>query len=139
MDRYGRYVPKPAHGSAHLPRRCASSRLMIDAALSIYERVTDPRLLVRRVNVTAEHVLPEGSFTKEKESGYEQLDLFTDYEAKKAEEAREEEALEKEHALQLATLQIREKYGKNAILKGTNFNKASTARDRNRQIGGHKA
>ncbi|MCR4641455.1 MAG: DNA methylase [Lachnospiraceae bacterium] len=139
LDRYDRAVPKPAHGSAHLPRRCASSRLMIDAALEIYERVTDPRLLIRRVNVIAEHVLPEGSLPEKKEHEYEQLDLFTDYEARSREEAREEEALEKEHALQLATLKIREKYGKNALLKGTNFNKASTARERNAQIGGHRA
>ncbi|MBR5421287.1 MAG: DNA methylase [Lachnospiraceae bacterium] len=138
-DRYGRAVPEPAHGSARLPKRCASTRLFIEAAMEIYERTVDPRLLVRRMSIAAEHVLPEAECDKKEEPSYEQLDLFTDYEAREREAAGEEERLQKEKALQQATLEIHRKYGRNALLKGTDFKEGATARERNRQIGGHKA
>ena len=137
LDWYGRYVPKHAHGSANLDRQTSSTRLITEAVMKLYEKIIDPNLLIRRVNICAAGVVSEESL-KEKDT-YEQLDLFTDYETKVREEKEESEKLAKEKALQLATLDIKTKYGKNAILKGTNFLEGSTARDRNRQVGGHKA
>ena len=137
LDWYGRYVPKHAHGTANLGRQTASTRIITDAVMEIFKRTVDPSLYIRRVNICASRVISEDSVKEE--HGYEQLDLFTDYAAKEEEDRQEEERLSREKALQLATLDIKTKYGKNAILKGTNFLEASTARDRNRQVGGHKA
>ncbi len=137
LDWYGRYVPKHGHGTANLGRMTSSTRLITDAVMKLYEDVTDPSLFIRRVNICASRVIPEEE--EAKKGRYEQLDLFTDYETKEKNDREEEERLAKEKALQLAELDIKGKYGKNAILKGTNFLEGSTARDRNRQVGGHKA
>lgn len=131
-DFYGRYVPKHAHGSANLQRPTASSRLITDAALEIFERTVDPKLLVRRLNISANQVLAEAQ--TEKQERYEQLDLFTDY----AEKERQEEALEREKRRQKAMLHIKRRFGKNAILKGTDLCEGATMIERNGQIGGHK-
>lgn len=131
-DFYGRYVPKHAHGSANLQRPTASSRLITDAALEIFERTVDPKLLVRRLNISANQVLAEAQ--TEKQERYEQLDLFTDY----AEKERQEEALEREKRRQKAMLHIKRRFGKNAILKGTDLCEGATTIERNGQIGGHK-
>ncbi len=141
IDHYGREVPGHAHGTANLERLTSSSRMICDAVCALYERITDPDLLVRRVSVCANNVVPECEAAKQlaKESEYEQLDLFTDYEARDREESLKEERLEKERSLQHATVEIRQKFGKNAILKGTNFKEGAMTRERNMQIGGHKA
>lgn len=131
-DFYGRYVPKHAHGSANLQRPTASSRLITEAALEIFERTVDPKLLVRRLNISANQVLAEAQ--TEKQERYEQLDLFTDY----AEKERQEEALEREKRRQKAMLHIKRRFGKNAILKGTDLCEGATTIERNGQIGGHK-
>ena len=133
MDHYGRLIPKHAHGSAALSRRCASARIILDAVMGLYDRIVDPCLLVRRINLTAcsvaradsgaEAVLPE------------QMDLFGDHSRREA----EDRMLEREMRRQQALLQIRKKYGKNAILKGMSLMEGATARERNGQIGGHKA
>ncbi|MCR5688467.1 MAG: DNA methylase [Lachnospiraceae bacterium] len=136
LDWYGRLVPKHGHGTAPLGRFTSSTRLITDAVMELYERVTDPSLFIRRINVCAGRVVPEEE-AKEADS-YEQLDLFSVF-GEGAENADEEERLAKERSLQLATLNIKEKYGKNAILKGTNFLEGATAMERNRQVGGHKA
>lgn len=136
-DHYGRKVPKHAHGTCNLGRRTASSRLITDAVLELFDRIVDPRLLVRRLNVTVNHVVEEAAIRREPVA--EQLDLFTDYEALERERQQEAQRLEKEKKLQLAMLEIKKKFGKNAILKGTNLEEGATARERNRQIGGHKA
>lgn len=137
IDRYGRSVPKHAHGTANLDRKTASIRLITDAVMKLYENIMDRDLLVRRVNICANNLIPETDAQEAQE--YEQLDLFTDYEEKKKSRDREDMILAKEKALMKATLDIKDKYGKNAILKGTNFLEGATTRDRNAQVGGHKA
>ena len=130
LDHYGRAVPQHAHGTANLHRRCASARLITQAMLELYDRIVDPVLLVRRVNIAALNVTNPGPVEQEW-----QMDLFSDF----AQREREEQELEREGRRQRALLKIRKKYGKNAILKGMNFLEGATTRDRNAQIGGHKA
>ena len=132
-DNYGRSVPKQAHGSINLGRHTSSTKLISKAVLELFDRIVDENLLVRRVNLAANHVIDETSI--EEADRPEQLNLFTDYEAHKQEEAE----LEREKRVQKSTLAIRKKYGKNAILKGTNLEEGATTIDRNSQIGGHKA
>ena len=136
-DRYGRQIPKHANGTANLGKYSSSSKLIIDAASGLFERITDKKLLIRRLYLTANRVKGEGSVPED--TGGEQLDIFTDY--TKEEEKREAEALElaRERKKQEAMLDIKRKYGKNAILKGMNLEEGATAQDRNQQIGGHKA
>lgn len=136
-DRYGRSVPKHAHGTETLGCYTSSAREIVAAALRLYERIVDPKLLVRRVYVVAGRVLPEGSAPEPPKA--EQLDLFTDYARVEEREAAEAEALARERKRQDAILAIRKKYGKNAILKGMNFEQGAMTRERNGQIGGHKA
>jgi DNA polymerase V len=118
-DHYGRQVPKHAHGTQNLTAPSSSLAEITKATLTLFDRIVNPLLFVRRLNLTANHVVPEAGV---------QLDLFTDY-----------EALAKERRLQEARLSIRAKFGKNAILRGLNFEEGATARERNQQIGGHKA
>ena len=132
-DYYGRKVPKHAVGPANLGQYTASTRLIMDAVMELYDRITDPNLLVRQVNITANHVLPEREIVSSQMP--EQLDLFADPEADRKREAE----LEREKRRQQAVLSIRKKYGKNAIVKGMNLEEGATAMDRNQQIGGHKA
>ncbi len=136
-DFYGRKVPKHAHGTANLGRHTASTRLITEAVMELCGRITDENLLVRRMNLTANHVLYESDVPPS--DAPEQLDLFTDYEALEKERESEEAALQREKRRQQALLQIKKRYGKNAILKGMNFEEGATARDRNSRIGGHKA
>ncbi|MBE7004093.1 MAG: DNA methylase [Ruminococcaceae bacterium] len=137
VDRYGRKVPKHAHGTESLPHRTSSTRELVDAAMRLYDRIVDPRLLVRRVYVVAGRVLPETDAPQDSEA--EQLDLFTNY-AQAAEQAEKDAAaLEREKKRQAAILAIRQKYGKNAILKGMNFEDGAMTRERNGQVGGHRA
>ncbi|MCM1271968.1 MAG: DNA methylase [Clostridium sp.] len=137
MDRYGRSIPKHAHGTENLTRQTSSSSMLLDAATRLYDRIVDKNLLIRRITLTANKVVDETSVTKQEV--YEQLDLFTDYEMIEQKRAQEEAGLEKERHLQEALLNIKKKYGKNAILKGTSYTEGATAKDRNAQIGGHKA
>ncbi len=136
-DRYGRRIPRHAHGSVNLERPTASARLITGAVLELYGRIADPALLLRRITVTAAKVTPKGAALPE--APPEQLDLFTDYAAEEARRQAEEQALRKEEKMQQAMLDIRKKYGKNAITKGTSYQEGATGLDRNRQIGGHKA
>ena len=132
-DRYGRKMPKYAHGSENIGRFTASTKLITQAAMSLFDRTVDKKLLVRRMYIVANHVVTEAQAAKESE--YEQLDFFTD--AKKNED--EESSLKKEKDMQKAIVKIKQKYGKNAIVKGMNLEEGATALERNRQIGGHKA
>lgn len=136
-DRYGRPVPKHAHGTIHLKAQTSSTKQIIDAVLALYDRIVDQNLLVRRLNVTADHVTEEKNTTQKEV--YEQLDLFTDYAALERERQEEKQALEREKKIQRAMLDIKKKYGKNAIVKGMNLEEGATGMNRNRQIGGHKA
>ncbi len=136
-DWYGRLVPKHAHGSVCLKCMTASSQMIIDALLALYPDITDRELMIRRVNICAARIVRSPEICTDDE--YEQLDLFTDYEAAERLRQAERARLQKERSLQIAELEIKEKYGKNAILKGTNFLEGAMTRERNMQIGGHKA
>lgn len=136
-DRYGRKVPKHAHGTTNLKKKTSSTRLITDATMELYDRITDRNLLIRRITVTANKLVDENSVQQEEE--YEQLDLFTDYEAQQKKKEKEDADLEKERRMQQAMLSIKKKFGKNAVLKGMNLQEGATARERNEQIGGHKA
>ena len=138
IDHYGRTVPKPAHGSVNLGKYTSSSKLILDAIVDLYERITQPDLLVRRVTVTANHVISEERIPNPEDKG-EQLDLFTDYTAVTAERERAENEERKEKSLQHAMIAIKHKFGKNAILKGSNLQAGGMTIERNQQIGGHKA
>ena len=132
-DPYGRKIPKHAHGTANLGRRTSSTRLITDAVMDLFDRIVDRNLLVRRINLVAANVLPEQAV--QQELSFQQLDLFADTQKQEEEEAQ----LEREKRRQQAVLSIRKKFGKNAILKGMNYEEGATTRDRNSQIGGHKA
>ena len=137
-DHYGRQIPKHAHGTANLDGHTSSTKKIMCAASELFDRIVDKNLLVRRLNIVANHVLPEADEPK-KNDGFEQLDLFTDYAALEANQERERAELEREKKMQQAMLTIKKKFGKNAILKGMNLEEGATAKDRNAQIGGHKA
>ena len=136
-DRYGRRIPKHAHGTGNLDRQTSSAKLIIEKTLELYDRIMNRKLLIRRISLTANHLADE-SAVKEK-TVYEQMDLFTDYAALEKEREKEQVALERERKMQKAVLDIRRKFGKNAILKGMNLEEGATARDRNGKIGGHQA
>ncbi len=138
VDHYGRRVPTPAHGSMSLEKHTSSTRLILDAALELFDKITDPNLFIRRVNVTANHVLSESVLKREKDKP-QQLDLFTDYEAEAKKLEQEKKADTKEKNLQHVLLNIKNKFGKNAILKGANLQEGAMTIERNQQIGGHKA
>ena len=110
----------------------------MSAVSELYDRIVDKDLLVRRMYVVANHVLPETDAPKKNNEMF-QLDLFTNYAAEEAQQKAEAEEMEREKKIQAATLAIKKKYGKNAILKGMNLQKGATAKERNEQIGGHKA
>lgn len=137
-DWYGRRVPKPVHGSQNLGRHVVSSERIVEAARTIFDRIADETLLMRRFNVSVGNLLTADE-VKEKESRPQQLDLFTDIEAQDQARAEEDAALEKEKRRQEALLNIRDKYGKNAVVKGLNLKEGATAIERNSQVGGHKA
>mgnify|MGYP001068671738 FL=1 len=136
-DRYGRSIPKHAHGTANLEEYTASTKRIIAAALELFERIIDQDLLSRRLTITAGRVLPEDEAPQKK--AFEQLDLFTNYAAVQEQQEREAADLEREKKVQRTVLDIKKRFGKNAILKGMNFQEGATAKDRNSTIGGHKA
>ena len=138
-DPYGRKIPKHAHGTAKLDRYTNSARQITAAVMELFEQVVDPNLLVRRLNLAAGNVVAEQVAASASEAAPEQLDLFTDYTARQAQQEKEQAAQEKEKRRQQAVLAIKKKYGKNAILKGMNLQEGATTKDRNEQIGGHKA
>ena len=132
VDPYGRRVPKPVHGSCKLKNHTSSTEILVDAVLGIYDQLVDRTLGIKRVTIGFGNVLDESKVVMD---NFQQLDLFTDYEKLEEEKAR----LEREKRLQNTMLQIQGRYGKNAILKGTNLQEGATTMERNQQIGGHKA
>lgn len=134
-DHYGRAIPKHAHGTQNLAYRSNAESELVAAALSVFDRTVDSALLIRRVNITATHTLPEQCGTVIRQ---EQMDLFAEPD-QELRRKRETAVKERERQRQRTVLSIKEKYGKNAILTGTNFCEGATARERNRQIGGHRA
>lgn len=137
VDRYGRKVPKHAHGTVNLSSHTSSTKIIINAMMDLYEKIVNPNLSVRRITITANNLLDENSVVDT--DTYEQLNLFTDYVAVQKEQSEKQEALSKERKLQEAMIEVKKKYGKNAILKGTNLQEGATTIERNKQIGGHKA
>ena len=136
-DRYGRKMPKHAHGTVNLKGASSSSKVILEAVMDLFARIVNPKLLVRRIYITANHVADEKTVSMKTE--FEQMNLFVDYAAREAEQKAESERLARERKLQEASLAIKKKFGKNAILKGMNLEEGATARQRNSQIGGHKA
>lgn len=137
IDRYGRAVPKHAHGTINLKGHTSSTVEITEKVMELYDRIVDPTLLVRRINMTVNHLEVESAVVQKEE--YEQLDLFTDYAQKEEKDREERQMREREKNMQHAMIDIKKKYGKNAIIKGMNLQEGATACDRNRQIGGHKA
>ena len=112
----------------------SSANDLLRAVTALYDRIVDPNLLIRRLSISANKLLPEADAPKEEA---EQLDLFTDYAAKEQREQADEAAYARERKIQEAMLGIKKKYGKNAILKGMNLEEGATAKERNQTIGGH--
>ena len=135
-DYYGRVCPKHAHGTGNLDRYTSSGRAIVNAMMELYDRITDPDLLIRRITIAACGLIPEKDIPEEAPV---QLDLFTDYAEleRKKEEAKAAEA--KEKRLQKATLLMQERFGKNAVLKGMNLQEKATTIERNGMVGGHRA
>lgn len=128
---------KHAHGTENLKQYTSSAKMLMMSATKLFERIVNPDLMVRRIYLTASHVINEDFHSRE--DHFEQLDLFTDYSALEKQKMRESADLRRERQWQKAILDIKKKYGKNAILRGMNFEDGATARERNKQIGGHKA
>ena len=142
IDYYGREVPQHAHGTANLGQFTSSTRKITEAIVKLYDTIVNPDLLIRRLNISTNHVISEERLTqmqaKQLQNGV-QLDLFTDYESMAKQQAEEEARRTKERQIQETLLHIKQKFGKNSILRGLNLDEGATAIDRNQQIGGHKA
>lgn len=137
IDRYGRRVPKHAHGTANLEKKTASTKLIIDAVLALYDRIVDKNLLIRRLNIAANNVVDKK--TIESEPQYEQVDLFSYFDKNEQDKEKDKKRLERENKMQEAMLDIKTRFGKNAVLKGTDLCEGATTIQRNNQIGGHRA
>ena len=124
------------HGSVNLERFTSSGRIITEAMMGLFDRCVDPNLLVRRITVVANHIISENDIPADADA--DQPDLFTDYEALEKQKAEEQAELDKEKRLQQAIIGIKNRMGKNAILKGTNFVEGATGKERNEQIGGHR-
>ena len=135
VDAYGRQKPKHAHGTVNLDSKTSSARLMTKAVLDLYDKIVNRRLYIRRLTLVAARIIDEN--TAKSQNNIEQLDLFSTI--TEADRQKEEKALEKEKRLQKTVLDLKHKYGKNAILKGMNFMDGATMKERNGQIGGHRA
>lgn len=136
-DMYGRKVPKHAHGSIKLGEYTSSTSIIVSSVMELFDKIVDRNLLVRRINISANNLVEEKDIKHEPVE--EQLQLFVDYEEREKKQEATKEELAKEKAMQKALIDIKMKYGKNAIIKGMNLEEGATAMDRNRQIGGHKA
>jgi len=137
INRYGKAVPKYAHGTVNLKGHSSSSSVIMKAIAGLYDRIVNPDFFIRRINITSNRVVSEKLITSSKEP--QQLDLFVDYQTFKEQKIKEQIMLKKERELQETRLVIQQRFGKNAILKGLNYAEGATAKDRNKQIGGHKA
>ena len=134
-DPYGRKVPKHGHGTETFPEHTASEKHIMEAIVRLYRRIADPNLLVRRITLAACRLIPE----REKQQRFQQLDIFTDPIEEQRRQEAEDQRLDKEKRKQKALLGIRKRFGKNAVMKGMNLEEGATTKDRNEQVGGHKA
>lgn len=138
VDRYGRVKPKNAHGTINLGRATSATTIIVKRTTDLYEKITDENLLVRRINITANHIIPENMVPEQKEE-VAQLDLFTDFEEEQKKKEKQEQELKRELKRQKSIVAVHRKFGKNALLKGMNLEEGATMKDRNHQVGGHKA
>ncbi|MBO7489284.1 MAG: DNA methylase [Bacteroidales bacterium] len=139
-DYYGRLAPKPAHGTTRLQFATASATIITNTILQLFDSIVKPNLLIRRITIDAYNVFPDGIEDCQRTLQQpQQFDLFTDYEEYEKQQEQQSKILKKERKMQEAVIGIKRKFGKNAILKGLNFEDGATAKERNRQIGGHKA
>ena len=138
IDHYGRRVPKPAHGTVSLKKHSSSTKELLHETLALYDRIVSPTLMVRRITITMGKLIDEDSATKQDEDVV-QFDLFSDTEKEAKESEAAEHAEQKEKSLQHAMIAIKNKFGKNAILKAANLKEEARAIARNSEIGGHKA
>lgn len=136
-DRYGRKVPKHAHGTVNFSKHTSSTRQIMEGVAELFENIVDKNLFVRRLNIAANKVIDEKQIAAEDIP--QQLELFTNYDDALEQEKEEAIEFEKEKKIQKTLLDIKKKYGKNAVLKGINFEAGGTTKSRNDQIGGHKA
>lgn len=136
VDFYGRKMPRHAHGTVKFKVATSSSKIMRESVSVLFDRIVNKELMVRRLNITALNIKNE---TINQGPSYEQMSLFVDYNKEDQLRKQESKRLEEEKVLQKTMIDIQEKFGKNAALKGMNFEEGATARERNKQIGGHKA
>lgn len=136
-DNYGRKLPKSAHGTVNIEKHTSSTRMITQSVLTLFDKIVDENLLVRRINMSVNHVIREENVKNEQ--AFEQLDMFTDYKEVEQKKKAQEDELKKERKIQEAMLSIKKKYGKNALLKGMNLQQGATAKSKNDKIGGHKA
>ena len=136
MDHYGRFIPKHSHGTVRLEKKTSSTRIIMASIMKLFDEIIKDKLLVRRVNISANNLISEEM--ENKQVVYKQFDLFSD--SKQIEETRQKEKIDRtyEKKLQLAMLNIKNKYGKNSILKAMNLESGATTIQRNAQIGGHR-
>ncbi len=137
VDYYGRAIPKHAHGSVNFPLHTSSTEEIMEGVLKLYDRIINPNLLIRRVNISVNNLIRESERCDDIEN--EQMDLFTDYDKKDREKKAKKARYDREKSKQNALIAIKKKYGGNAVLKGMNLTEGATTIDRNKQIGGHKA
>lgn len=141
IDRYGREIPKHAHGTGNLPHKTSSTRLITDCVLEVFDRVVDENLLTRRISITANNLVSEKDYKIAKEAEDNEPKQLSIFDVLAEDSSKQEErdfSLEKETQIQEAVLKIKKRFGKNAILKGTNLQEGATAKERNSQIGGHR-
>ena len=137
VDHYGRQVPKQAHGSRNFPRHTSSTAEIISGAVELYDKIVNPFLKIRRINISLNNLVSESE--REREGAVEQIDFFTDYKKADEEKQRADEEYKREKMKQHAMIDIKKKHGGNAIIKGFNLEEGATTLDRNKQIGGHRA
>ena len=136
-DHYGRWVPKPAHSSIRLKEFTSSTKIIRTAVLELYDKITDKNLKIRRLNISFNHLQTKEEIGHLKKT--EQLDLFVDYAVLEKKKEAYQKQLDREKRVQETMLVIKKKYGKNAVLMLTSLEEGATAKERNQQIGGHKA
>ena len=137
IDHYGRKTPKHSLGTAIFAYTSSTKRIVQEVS-DLFDKIINPDLLIRRMNISVNRLITEGE-VKEEATGSKQLSIFVDYAEEERKRAEEKATLEKEKQMQTAIIDIKKRYGKNAILKGMNLEEGATAKDRNSQIGGHKA
>ena len=135
LDMYGRKVPKSIHSSINLDGYTNSFELLKRASTLLFDKLCDSNLLVRRLFIVATHTIDESDYVKKEK----RLTLFDDPDEVKNNETKEKKREEKERSVEKTILNLKKKFGKNAVIKGLDLDKDGTTINRNKEIGGHKA